>query len=64
MEIIRFELFLHEKNLIPVVEALKTWIKQNTALSDSDQSIKQKINIEIGQTPDNLKICPLLQNMR
>jgi hypothetical protein len=32
----------------------------NTALRSKH---KAKINIEIGKTPDNLKICPLFQNM-
>ncbi len=30
--------------------------KDNNKIRRSDQSIKQKINIKIGQTPDNLKI--------
>ena len=38
MEITRCELFLHENNLIPVVEALKTWIIQNTALRSKHEA--------------------------
>ncbi len=60
MEVTRFEPFLHENNLNPLVEALKTCIKPNAARRSKH---KAKMNIEIGQTPDNLKICPLFQNM-
>ena len=57
IEVTQIASFLHEINL----EAQKTIKEQDTPHRSNH---KANINIEIGQTPDNLKICPLSQNMR
>ncbi len=57
IEVTQIASFLHVINL----EAQQTILEQDTTVRSKH---KAKINIEIRQTPDNLKICPLFQNMR